>query len=194
MHQINKLILIILIIIICGCAGPQMYIKDIPKEMVKPMGLFICTSSQIRNNIDSKTKNDIINLTTGYLLELLNNSFNIRLLNDVIPYDSAFTKYPGAFYINENLISRYSRNENCNSCLIVYYSFVGIRPIDDNLINSPEYFNILAHSNCSLYGWLVSSYNANIISSSHVRFSLFDSNNSDLKTITFKMFGTMLEK
>jgi hypothetical protein len=136
-------------------------------------------------------------------------------LNGIIPYDKAFKKYFGSFYINEKLIANYAKQEGCNSCLIVYYA---VTDLNFFLMAGPVFIvyieralsdsdNMKLHSLCSLYGWLVSANDGKVLAKSHGilrSFSAYIQNGSDkeqlgkdykhfMKGITDEMFVTLLD-
>jgi hypothetical protein len=210
----RMLLLVLISFLLVGCAPSKMVLKNIDTTSVKPMGLFVCSSTQIVDNRDVVHRNFVIDFASNTLLELLDEKYNLRLLNGIIPYDKAFKKYFGSFYIDEKLIADYAKQEGCNSCLIVYYAttnmnFLMAGPVlityIERLPKDNENMNL--YSRCSLYGWLVSSSNAKILAKSHVvlkNFNTYVQNSSDnqqigdkyrsfIKGITEEMFTTLLK-
>ena len=183
-----------ILIFVVACVGPTMQIKESEGEKLRPMGLFISSSTQLFDDKDIVHRKFIVDLATDVLMKLLNDRYEIRPLNHKILHDEVFKKYPYRFYINEEKIAQVAKREGCSSCLIVYYAVVdlpghkGVTIKTSILTPSGVYISIdlplakpffgdhplkggdndmTLHMRCSLYGWLISSDDARIISQSH---------------------------
>ncbi len=175
-------ILVIIAILITGCAGSTLRIKQLENTNLRPMGLFVCSSTQFLDNKDLIHRKFVVDLSTDVLSMLLKDKYGIRPLNDKIPYDEVFKKYLGSFYINEKKIAQIAKQEGCSSCLIVYYAVAELHVV---IMASPGIFiaiseyplkgdnDMTLHMRCSLYGWLISTDDARVLSKSHSILSPF---------------------
>jgi hypothetical protein len=203
----------LIVTLLFGCATRQMLIKPAQTEGIKPVGLFVCSSTQLVDDKDVAHRNFVIDLANETLSQLLL-KYDVKLLNSKVPYDKAFRKPFGGFYINEKLIADIAKTEDCNSVLIVYYAVSSLNFIplpgmmvmyDDKSLRDND--NMRLHSRCSLYGWLVSAHTAKIITKSHSVLNPFEVQVDDksdrqklgkdyrqyLKTITQDMFSKLAE-
>ncbi len=63
-------ILVLITILITGCAGPTMQIKQPENRNLRPMGLLVLSSTQILDDKDLVHRKFIIDLSTGVLSKL----------------------------------------------------------------------------------------------------------------------------
>jgi hypothetical protein len=173
-------ILALITILITGCAGPTMQIKQPENRNLRPMGLLILSSTQIIDDKDLVHRKFITDLSTGVLYKLLNDKYKIKPLNKKIPQDEVFEKYFGSFYIDEKKIAQIAKKEGCGSCLIVFYSVTELNFFYFGVVGAlaSEYKlkgdnDMTLHARCSLYGWLISTDDASILSESHSVLSPF---------------------
>ncbi|OJU47981.1 MAG: hypothetical protein BGN96_05530 [Bacteroidales bacterium 45-6] len=137
-------------------------------ESISPIGIFVCSSTQIVDDKDIAHRDFVIQNSFDTFEKLLGEKHKIVNLNNVIPYQKAFKKPFASFYINDKMIGEYAKANDCKTYLIVYYaetetnfSFVfpapGLnRSFLITAIGSPKKNDkgFVMHSSCSLYGWL----------------------------------------
>lgn len=216
--MINKHITIwlLIIILLSGCAGPTMQVKNLEQTNLRPMGLFVISSTQGLDDKDLVHRKFIINLSTEVLTNLLEDKYELRPLNDKIPHNEVFKKPFASVYIDEKKIARIAKQEGCRSVLIVYYA---VTEINTAIMTSDGVYipiggehslkddkGMKLHARCSLYGWLVSTDGARVLSKSHSVLSPFskyiqDRNNKEqlfhdyieyITAITNEMFLPMI--
>lgn len=175
---------LVICLLLAGCAGSTMRIRNSSEADLRPMGLFVCSSTQIRDDRDLIHRKFVIDLSVDTLSKLLNKKYEIIPLNDKIPYEEVFQKNWGRFNIDEKKIAQIAKQEGCRSCLIVYYALaelhvvvltpsgIEIPIIDEKPLKS--YDDMTLHLRSSLYGWLVSADNAKLLAESHSILSPFD--------------------
>jgi hypothetical protein len=184
---------IVLAIIICstffGCASNMMIIDNKVKEDISPIGIFVCASTQIIDNMDTLNRAFVINKAFATFEELFGDKYKIVNLNNQIPYSAAFKKYFGSFYINDKAIGKYAVVNNCKTYLIVYYAETDMNftfilspfgmhgnsyiiSFTERPFSTDDGYTL--HSSCSLYGWLYKTETKKKIKRSHAVLESFD--------------------
>jgi hypothetical protein len=176
-------ILVLITVLISGCslAGPKMLIKQPESKTLRPMGLYVLSSTQFLDNKDLVHRKFVIDHSTDVLSKLLNDKYQIKPLNNKISHDEVFKKYEGSIYIDEKKIAQIAKKEGCGSCLIVYYAvtelnfyFMGVVGALLSEEQRKGDNDMTLHARCSLYGWLISTDDASVLSESHSVLSPFD--------------------
>ncbi|MBN8705883.1 MAG: hypothetical protein J0L62_08395 [Bacteroidetes bacterium] len=152
-----------------GCTPSVMSLKPEETKNIEPIGLYIIASSQLEDNNDYLHKDFTISTASIFIPKFFKfKGYEMKLLNPGLPTDRVFEKKFGTFNIDEKIIAQFARKENCSTFLIVYYAYTGDQ---QSLIDG-----LNMYSNCSLYGWLINSKDAGLISSSHSVLSSINTN------------------
>lgn len=165
----NKLnfLLFISLLFVSSCTSAQMIIRPNEIRAVDPIGLFVIASRQILDNEDSAHKDFVTETANATLPKLLRDKgYETKPINSLLKTEEVFSKYFMSFHIDEDKIAEVGKNHGLSSVLIVYFAYAGNISSIGTGLNS--------YSLCSLYGWLVHSKDASVISSSHTRLNSFD--------------------
>lgn len=160
-----------------------MTIEENDLEKINPIGLYVVGSSQILDNGDVEHRDFTINIASDDIPKIFKEKgFDVKLLNQTMPIEEVFTKPFGTFYIDEKKVAKVAKDKGCSTYLIVYFAYAGkLDAIDSDLS---------AYSYCSLYGWLGSSKDAEVITSSHTALNSF----RNFKLVNAKNFLNNSEK
>ncbi len=209
--------LVLLVFVLTGCASSTMILENQGKESISPIGIFICSSTQIVDDKNVAHRDFVIQNSFDTFDRLLGEKHKIVNLNNVVPYPKAFKKLFASFYINDKMIGQYARANNCKTYLIVYYaetetnfSFIFPAPgLNRSFLVTAtggakkNDKGFVMHSSCSLYGWLFNAENRKTIKRSHSVLEPYEydtnknsSSESDVSNyasflyrITYKMFN-----
>ena len=184
-----KYVLLLGVILLSGCAT-VMKVNDGGFQVTKkPIGVYICSSSQLVDDNDNRHRNYVISISSQTILDVLTKQgYRPIILNDYVTHDKVFKKYIGAFNIDEKIVAKIAKEKDCDYALIIYYANANVNLIPEThdvimsglfgasyalfkLLNSSEIAttqdNLKVHSSVSLYGWLVRTEDISLISSSH---------------------------
>lgn len=185
----KKIVLFALLsILVTGCASSTMIVENPVKESISPIGIFVCSSTQIIDDKDIPHRDFVIQNSFDTFEKLLGSRYKILNLNNIVPYDKVFKKPFGSFYINDKKIGEYAKANNCNTYLIVYYAETEVNfsfILPDIGLNKSFLITYMGnpkkrengfvmHSNCSLYGWLFRTDDRKAIKRSHSVLEAFD--------------------
>jgi hypothetical protein len=184
-----KYIIFFAVILISGCATVMKVSDGGFQATKKPIGVYVCSSSQLIEDNDYRHRNFVINLSSQTISDvLIKQGYSPVILNTYMPHDQVFKKYLGAFNIDEKIVAKIAKEKNCDYFLILYYANANVNLIPDTqdiimsglfgasyavfkLLNSSEIAttedNLKVHSSVSLYGWLFRTEDISKISASH---------------------------
>jgi len=143
-----------------GCAPTQISISEEELPTIDPIGLYVIGSTQIVDNGDSVHRDFTVKVASDSVSELFKErGYTVVPLNPLLPVESVFDKYFGAFHIDEDTVAVVARENGCSTFLILYYAYGGSNGRIDSALS--------AYKLCSVYGWLGYSKDADIFASSH---------------------------
>ena len=89
-----KIILLILFmtLAITGCAGNKILIKNDIKKNLSPIGIFVCSSTQIYDNNDTLHRSFIIKTAHDTFAKLLGDKYSLVNLNNEVAHEKIFKK------------------------------------------------------------------------------------------------------
>jgi len=170
-------------ILMVGCSPSQMTIDEDYLDKIDPIGLYVIGSTQILDNGDVEHRDFTINIASNDIPKIFKKKgFDVKLLNHTMSIKEVFAKPFGTFYIDEKKVAKAAKDEGCSTYLIVYFAYAGKLDAID--------IDLSAYSYCSLYGWLGSSKDADVITSSHTALNSF----KDFKFVNAKNFLNISEK
>jgi hypothetical protein len=174
-------------LLISGCATVMKVDDPGFRSTRKPIGIYICSSSEVVDDNDLRHRAYVINVASQTLSNILKQQgYTAKNLNVFVPHEKVFKKYFGAFYIDENVVAKIAKEKGCDHFLIAYYAYTNVNLstaamttalfgvagmlvvemlIDGRKATTEDNLNV--HSEVSLYGWLVRTEDVSVISSAH---------------------------
>jgi len=153
--------------LVVGCTPAVMRVDANNQSRINPVGFFVIASRQGTDNSDTQHKQFVTDTAIRTVPALLyGKGYETTTLNPDLEIDQVFTKYPLAFYINENRIAEFGKNLRLASVLVVYFAYAFQKATLGTNLN--------VYSYCSLYGWLIRTDDASVIALSHTSLNSFE--------------------